>query len=78
MPHTNRYVCLSCSPVSAASSSLLVIGVVVGLSVFLIFISLLLLLWRYKKNKGVEQFLKGSYDAFLKIIILFIWCNIIC
>ncbi len=77
MSLTNSSACF-CSSVSAGSSFPLVIGVVVGLSVCLIFISLLLLLWRYKKKKGVEQFLKGSYDAFLKIIILFIWCNIIC
>ncbi|KAF4111610.1 hypothetical protein G5714_008641 [Onychostoma macrolepis] len=41
--------------VSAASSLLLVAGVVLGLLCLLIFISLLLLLWRYKKNKGSDQ-----------------------
>ncbi|XP_016117523.1 leucine-rich repeats and immunoglobulin-like domains protein 1, partial [Sinocyclocheilus grahami] len=38
-----------------ASSSLLVIGVVVGLSVCLLFFISLLLLWRYKKNKDQQR-----------------------
>ncbi|XP_058639074.1 low affinity immunoglobulin gamma Fc region receptor II-like isoform X2 [Onychostoma macrolepis] len=41
--------------VKAASSLLLVAGVVVGLLCLLIFISLLLLLWRYKKNKDQQR-----------------------
>ncbi|KAF4111618.1 hypothetical protein G5714_008649 [Onychostoma macrolepis] len=42
--------------VNAASSLLLVTGVVLGLSVCLLFfISLLLLLWRYKKNKDQQR-----------------------
>ncbi|RXN35504.1 basement membrane-specific heparan sulfate proteoglycan core [Labeo rohita] len=40
-----------------AASPLLVIGVVVGLSVCLLIFISLVLLWRYKKNKGVEQFI---------------------
>ncbi len=31
-----------------------------------------------KGFKSEQKILKGSYDAFLKIIILCIWCNIIC
>ncbi|XP_016117664.1 uncharacterized protein [Sinocyclocheilus grahami] len=38
-----------------ASSSLLVTGVVVGLSVCLLFFISLLLLWRYKKNKDQQR-----------------------
>ncbi len=30
-----------------------------------------------KKKNTNKNILKGSYDAFLKIIILCIWCNII-
>ncbi|XP_058639252.1 B-cell receptor CD22-like isoform X2 [Onychostoma macrolepis] len=41
--------------VNAASSRLLVTGVVLGLWCLLIFISLLLLLWRYKKNKDQQR-----------------------
>ncbi|KAF4111628.1 hypothetical protein G5714_008659 [Onychostoma macrolepis] len=41
--------------VNAASSLLLVAGVVLGLLCLLIFISLLLLLWRYKKNKDQQR-----------------------
>ncbi|XP_042617209.1 leukocyte immunoglobulin-like receptor subfamily B member 3 isoform X2 [Cyprinus carpio] len=41
--------------VSAASSSLLVTGVVVGLSVCLLFFLSLLLMWRYKKNKDQQR-----------------------
>ncbi|RXN36768.1 Fc receptor 2 isoform X4 [Labeo rohita] len=37
---------------AAPSSSLLVTGVVVGLSVFLLIFISLVLLWRYKKNKA--------------------------
>ncbi|XP_016431156.1 uncharacterized protein LOC107758030, partial [Sinocyclocheilus rhinocerous] len=40
---------------SAASSSLLVTGVVVGLSVCLLFFLSLLLMWRYKKNKDQQR-----------------------
>ncbi|XP_016338432.1 basement membrane-specific heparan sulfate proteoglycan core protein-like, partial [Sinocyclocheilus anshuiensis] len=41
--------------VRAASSSLLVAGVVVGLSVCLLFFLSLLLMWRYKKNKDQQR-----------------------
>ncbi|XP_016104657.1 sialoadhesin-like [Sinocyclocheilus grahami] len=41
--------------VRAASSSLLVTGVVVGLSVCLLFFLSLLLMWRYKKNKDQQR-----------------------
>ncbi|XP_016104659.1 uncharacterized protein [Sinocyclocheilus grahami] len=41
--------------VNAASSSLLVAGVVVGLSVCLLFFLSLLLMWRYKKNKDQQR-----------------------
>ncbi|XP_052458905.1 basement membrane-specific heparan sulfate proteoglycan core protein [Carassius gibelio] len=41
--------------VSAASSSLLVTGVVVGSSVCLLFFLSLLLMWRYKKNKDQQR-----------------------
>ncbi|XP_050959056.1 basement membrane-specific heparan sulfate proteoglycan core protein isoform X8 [Labeo rohita] len=41
--------------VNAASTSLLVTGVVVGLSVSLLIFISLVLLWRYKKNKASDQ-----------------------
>ncbi|KAL1272002.1 hypothetical protein QQF64_031018 [Cirrhinus molitorella] len=42
---------------ASSSSPLLVTAVVVGLSVCLLIFISLVLLWRYKKNKGVKQFL---------------------
>ncbi|RXN37613.1 leucine-rich repeats and immunoglobulin-like domains protein 1 [Labeo rohita] len=53
---------LSCSPISAASSSLLVTGVVVGLSVCLLIFISLVLLWRYKKNKDQQCNINQTSD----------------
>ncbi|XP_050960234.1 platelet endothelial cell adhesion molecule-like isoform X1 [Labeo rohita] len=60
--YVNHTQFLSCSPVSAASSSLLVTGVVVGLSVFLLIFISLVLLWRYKKNKDQQRNINQTSD----------------
>ncbi|RXN12700.1 Fc receptor 5 [Labeo rohita] len=58
--YVNHTQILSCSPVS--TSPLLITGVVVGLSVFLLIFISLVLLWRYKKNKDQQCNINQTSD----------------